>query len=205
MLYGGFFQGVRDAVSLVVPRHAESDEAIGPTDFEAVARRTDLWLSPSTVREYRESDMRFLTEPQRSRLTAAVEAFLAVAESVEPESPADREQIEAALPHYLTIVNTLWPVMADPEAIEVARRLGQLVLPEIVHALRYELGLDWTNDPMIVVAVIVTKEPFKKAEWERIRSIETTVGGSLKGSGRFVLNKLRLLSEERAIAAGTYP
>ena len=145
----------------------------------AALQRASIWLTPKSVEGYDEQDFDFLTDEDRQRLSRDIHQFIAVARQVPPDKPASSEQVQAALPLFLSVFEIMRPDQyADIEAFRIGKRIEQELrdqLPDWVREMRFESGKDANGDPAIWIWVemddtAATKEDFSR-NTRRVRSM----------------------------------
>jgi len=154
-----FWLSVRTGAGLLAPKATVDSPRLNASDIEGVLRRANIWLTPACVRGFNEEDFFFLSEPERRELTVNVSRFREVASKVPNTGPATKEQTDAALPAFLTIIAALgFDRYADAEAYRLGKQIENLIQsarPLELVEIRFETGLDNTRDPAIWIWAIL--------------------------------------------------
>jgi hypothetical protein len=164
-----FWRSVKAGASLLDPRVRVGTGAssLDPDHLQRLFRNAVIWLTPASVAGFDPRDFTFLSPSERKELKACVEGFRRVAETVPGDGPATDEQIKAALPRFLRILEILRPdANPDVESFRASKLLENLRLPDEVRddVVRFihEFDVDSTGDPGIWVWVILKDEVIER-------------------------------------------
>lgn len=109
-----FFADVRRAVQFMAPRVEPDSPFTDPDYIRKMLRMGDpshLWLSSGVVQAYRPED--YADDPREAELGAAVAGFREVAAKVDPQGPVRQQQLDDAIPPFVTIVRTVQDLVRE--------------------------------------------------------------------------------------------
>jgi hypothetical protein len=154
-----FVESVRIAAGFLSPEVWTDSRNQPPDEMARSMQLADIWLTPAAVKGFSKEDFVSLPPDERDRLAEAVDQFRAVARQVGPHGPATAQQVNDALPQFLTILETLRPYIADPEAIEVRRAIWQAcwTYRDWILSFDFQLGEDSAGEPAVRVWLIIDK------------------------------------------------
>ena len=179
--------------------HAQLDPQQIARDLAGAA----LWLTPNAVKGFNPRDFRELSPELRERLAAQIERFVEVAKKVPPKGPASPQQLKAATPAFLQILEILRPYFPDrDELLKLREVLTKKKFP-FVESWDSEFGADSTGDPAIWIWVVVKDETAKQADFAELSSeVERSIREAIASSGisRWPYIRFRAISELRALA-----
>jgi hypothetical protein len=200
-----FIENVKTAATLLDPRAQTDSPQIDAGHIQGVLRRAVIWLTPSSVEGFSAKDFRELPEDRRAALVESVRKFREVAAEVPPDKPAKPEQIKAALPEFLKIIEAVRPYFwPDPETRRVLDVLEGIHFPDDVVGYFYRLDNDSTGEPAFWVWVIMEDATdadgsfLPKATEVRELIYEAVRKADLK---RWPYISFRLASEQRTISS----
>jgi hypothetical protein len=132
------------------------------SDIKAGLRHTRDWLTPESVEGFDEHDFGFLLDDSRRHLAQCVNEFRAIARQAVAEQQATDEQLEAALPSLLGVLEIMRPDRyADLDALVIGKRVERELagrLPGWVREIRFETGNDSNGDPAVWIWVEIDDE-----------------------------------------------
>lgn len=168
-----FLESVRIGASFLSPDVWADSPHQTSEDLARSLRLADIWLTPKVVQGFSEADFVSLPPEERARLHEAVDRFKAIAETVAAGQPATSEQVEEALPHFLTILAIVHPYIADREAINVRRAVWRACQGrDWIMSFDYKLGEDSLGQPSVWIWLIVDRgqdvmsREFQRKKWE---------------------------------------
>lgn len=157
-----FWISVRTGARLLAPSATVDSPKLDAGAIERVLRGGTLWLTPSVVAGFNESDFAFLPDVERTRLGGLVADFRQIAAQVPPTAPADEHQIETALPLFRDIIAVLeFDRYGDAEAYRVGKQIERAIeshRPAELVELRFNTGMDNTADPAIWIWAFLSDE-----------------------------------------------
>ncbi len=157
MALGEFLQNLRNAASFVFPNvHADGDERKN-REWLRILRSATIWLTPAAVKGFRPADFYGLPSDTLEELKQRVSRFKAIAANVPSKQPATEQQINAALPELLRIVEIL-EANLGPEAVRAQRLLEDVDWPAYVLGFFCESAEAWDGEPMLRIWIVVTDE-----------------------------------------------
>jgi hypothetical protein len=152
-----FWTSVCSAARFLVPAVIADAPKFEVSDMEAALHRTGDWLTPKTVEGFDERDFGFLPDDTRRRLAQCVDDFRTIAQQVGPDEQVRDEQLEAALPSLLGVLEVMRPDRyADLDALIIGKRVEREIadtLPDWVREIRFETGNDSNGDPAVWIWV----------------------------------------------------
>lgn len=152
-----FWTSICSAARFLVPSVIADAPKFDDSDIEAGLRRTRDWLTPESVDGFGEHDFGFLPDDIRRRLAQCVNDFRAIAQQVASDEQASDEQLEAALPSLLGVLEVMRPDRyADLDALIIGKRVERELadrLPDWVREIRFETGNDSNGDPAVWIWV----------------------------------------------------
>jgi hypothetical protein len=159
-----FITSVRAGSLYFGPSEVSTDSpALDPPEMRRTLASAAIWLTPSSVAGYDDSDFGFMDPRERAELREAVQGFLAVAQQVPPKTPASREQYEEGRRWFSKVLEIVRPdLCADAETFRASKVLrsvlGSPTKPDSVVDLDYHIGRDSTGDPAVWIWVIIPDE-----------------------------------------------
>jgi hypothetical protein len=157
-----FWSSICSAARFLVPAVIADAPKFDVSDIEAGVRDTRDWLSLKSVEGFDEHDFGFLPDDSRRRLAQCVNEFRAIAQQVASDEQASDEQLEAALPLLLGVLEVMRPDRyADLDALIIGKRVEWELagrLPGWVREIRFETGNDSNGDPAVWIWVEVDDE-----------------------------------------------
>jgi hypothetical protein len=206
-----FLEAVRAAAGFLDPVVWTDSPHLNGTDLARSLAGADIWLTPAAVRDFDADDFVFLSPEERDRMADAVQRFRAVAEQVPGDRPATREQVEDALPAFLTILDVLKPYLVGPHASEIKRAVWQAWFRNEawIPTFDFRTDVDWTGDPCVRVVLVLNDDVDVEASDVQKRLQQVRMG-ILKNFQQAKLPywpyvSVRSRSETRELIAGTAP
>ncbi len=160
MALSEFVESVRIGAGFLSPE-VWADSAYQPSEkISRALQLADIWLTPAVVNGFSESDFVSLTVEDRARLREAVEGFRAIASCVNSSGPASQDQVDQALPHFLTILDIVRPYIANKEALAVRRAVWSACEKYQDWIPSFDFKLDWDSvgDPGVWVWLILNDD-----------------------------------------------
>jgi hypothetical protein len=152
-----FWTSICSAARFLVPSVIADAPKFDGSDIEAGLRHTRDWLTPASVEGFDEHDLGFLPDDICRRLAQCVNEFRAIAQRVASDEQATDEQLEAALPSLMGVLEVMRPDRyADLDALIIGKRVERELadrLPDWVREIRFETGNDSNGDPAVWVDV----------------------------------------------------
>jgi hypothetical protein len=200
-----FWLNVTAALPYFDPQLATEPSNLDPRQRRRRLRDASLWLTPATVEGFDAGDFGFMAQRERDELSASVEDFRRVAETVPDDGPPTEEQIREASPKFQRILENLEPrENPDIEAFRASKVLANLRLPN-VQKLIHLFDTDSTGDPGIWVWVILKDEVAERPTFfEETDEIRGRIEIALRRTGlrRFPYIHFQTVSEQREIDHG---
>ena len=174
-----FWISIRTAARFLSPNVITDSSECDTQQIAVALQHACIWLTPKSVEGFDEQDFDFLTDEDRQQLTRHIDKFITVARQVPSDAPASREQIHAALPPFLDILDIMRPDRyADIEALRIGKRIEQELgnqIPVWIQEMRFESGKDASGDPALWIWVemddaAATREDFSQ-NTRRVRSM----------------------------------
>jgi hypothetical protein len=137
-----FWTSICSAARFLVPAVIADAPKFDVSDIEAGLRHTRDWLTPESVEGFDEHDFGFLPDDSRRRLAQCVNEFRAIAQQVAADEQATDEQLEAALPSLLGVLEVMRPDRyADLDALVIGKRVER----ELAGRLIVEAGVRYVK------------------------------------------------------------
>lgn len=113
MAKNDFFQNVRRAVGFVAPRAVADNPYTKPHEIERALRGATIWLTPRSVEGFDPRDFGELSPNDRDNLATSVESFVDIARKVDLKKPATADEVDRALPRFMSIFGVVQKSMRD--------------------------------------------------------------------------------------------
>lgn len=182
-----FLSRVRIAASPFSPAAWAKPALLLTAEFDRAVEFEDIWLAPVTVKGFVEDDLSELPATERQRLRDAVARFRTVADQVLPGTPATTDQVREALPAFVTILDVLKPLFADPEMMQVRGAIWNACEPHRDWVLTFDVDLrqDSDGDPAAWVWLILQDDidVELRAIQHRIHEIRTAIWKGFEVTG----------------------
>ncbi|TVS19212.1 MAG: hypothetical protein EA424_09180 [Planctomycetaceae bacterium] len=157
-----FWTSIRSAARFLVPAVIADAPKFDGAYIETRLRGARDWLVPESVEGFDEHDFGFLPDDLRRHLAQCVNEFRAIAQQVASDEQATDEQLEAALPSLLGVLEVMRPDRyADLDALVIGKRVERELarrLPGWVREIRFETGNDSNGDPAVWIWVEIDDE-----------------------------------------------
>ncbi len=148
-----FWASICSAADFLVPSVIADAPRFDGSDIESGLRRDRHWLSLKSVAGFDEQDFHFLADDTRGRLAKYVNDFREIAQHVPSDEQGTDEQVEAALPPLLGVLEVMRPDRyADLDALIIGKQVERALagrLPGWVREIRFETGNDSNGDPAV--------------------------------------------------------
>ncbi len=152
-----FWTSICSAARFLVPAVIADAPIFDGSDIEAGLRRTRDWLTPESVAGFDEQNFGFLADDTRRRMAQCVNDFRAIAQQVASDEQGSDEQLEAALPSLLGVLEVMRPDRyADLDALIIGKKVERELagrLPGWVREIRFETDNDSNGDPAVWIWV----------------------------------------------------
>jgi hypothetical protein len=172
-----FLRNLLTAARVVSPAEQVNGIRLDPEYLASVLRDTTTWLTPTAVEGFDPADFPELSVEQKKQLEGDVETFRTIAEQVPPYVQADEQQVEAALPAFVSILTTLTPYL---DGFRIYHILKRHPFPEYVHDFAVRIGNDSTGDPAVWIWVIIKDEVGGKGFIKRVPEVEQRIETALR-------------------------
>ena len=199
-----FWNSVRTAAGLMLPKAAVDSPRLDRGRIETILRGATFWLTPGAIKGYDPTEFDFLSKEERIKLDEGVREFRTVAQSIPKKAPATDEQVEEGVASFRKILEVMRPdKYPDFDSFVIGKKIEGLIreeMPGWVREMVFETGYDASGAPALWIWVEVEDEAARKdGMFENFLMIrgELTAAGAQICPDRWVYVRMRTVSEQR--------